>query len=48
LANISQEVKVVAELTVDLSVVPMDEFAVHRNPEGKLYHRIDFEVAISV
>jgi len=34
-------------LTVDLSVVPKKEFKAMRSPEGKLYHKLSFEVAIS-
>jgi hypothetical protein len=41
-------VKEIAQLIVDLNGVPMDEFTVHRSPAGRLYYKIEYEVAISV
>ncbi|KAH8730936.1 Hsp70 family protein [Phaeosphaeriaceae sp. PMI808] len=44
----NEDVYKVASLEVDLSKAPTNVFTRQRSPSGKLYHKIDFKVEISV
>jgi hypothetical protein len=43
-----QDVFLVATLTVDLSKVPKKEFSAKQSPAGRRYHKIHFDLEISI
>lgn len=47
-ANECQSIKKVVSLTIDLSVVPKDNFQPNHSPAGVLYHTLVFDLEISI
>lgn len=47
-ANKKKGVYTVAQVTVDFSDVPADKFRLKRSPGGGLYHRLNYDVEISL